>query len=73
MKRVILFLIRRKLGLRKGECFKFANQASMSDYYLFTDTEIIKVYHSGHKIKPSNVSLNWLLNNDCKIEKVVNE
>ena len=28
MKRLIIFLVRKKLGLKKGEHFRFANQAS---------------------------------------------
>lgn len=68
MKRLIIFLVRRRLGLKKFEKFKFENQSSDVNYYFFTSDTIVKV--SPYKIKPSSVSLNWLLNNDCKIKKL---
>lgn len=70
MKRLIIFLIRKKLGLKKGQPFKFANQGSKTDYYKFTDTQILKVYHNGYHTRGSSVSLNWLLNDECKIIKL---
>ena len=33
MKRLIIFLVRKKLGLKKGEHFRFANQASRYNTY----------------------------------------
>lgn len=84
MKRLIIFLIRKRLGLKKYERFTFDNQKSKFDEYYFTDTQLIKFEPGGHKrlddiiweieqgvnhYKPSNCSLNWLLNDDCKITK----
>lgn len=85
MKLLILFLIRRRLGLKKGERFRFDNQKSKFDEYFFTDTELMKFepkfvpYRNDAKweieqgvnahYRPSSVSLNWLLNDECKITK----
>lgn len=67
MKRLIIFLIRRRLGLRKHQTFKFANQKNKDAMYYFTSTGVVKIY--GTKTKRSNVSLNWLLDDECKIIK----
>lgn len=66
MRRLILFLIRRHLGLKKGELFQFANQKSNAVYY-FDDHAIMKDWH--HITTPSSVSLNWLLDPECEIKK----
>ena len=73
--KVILFLIRKKLGLKKWEKFRFSNQANVRDYYYFSNTQVVKAKYSNKSPnffirKPSNVSLNWLLNEQCKIIKV---
>lgn len=68
-KRLIIFLIRKRLELRKHEAFRFANQKSDTDFYYFTDTILCKVVDSDFEmIIPSSVSLNWLLDDDCQIE-----
>ena len=67
-KRFIIFLVRRHLGLKKCEYFVFKNQKSPTDYYYFTKDKIIKV--EGSKCIPSSVSLNWLLDENCEIEKL---
>lgn len=69
MKRLIVFLVRRKLGLKKYEKFQFANQRSPIDVYYFTDTEIRKMELGRHTVL-SSVSLNWLLSDECEIRKV---
>jgi hypothetical protein len=84
MKRLIIFLIRIRLGLKKGQRFRFDNQKSKFDEYYFTDTELMKFepkfvpYNDAKReieqgenshYRPSSVSLNWLLNNECKITK----
>ena len=72
MKRLILFLIRKRLGLKKYECFTFDNQKSDSVYW-FTANGIVKRYYSKGKqctrLKKSSVSLNWLLSDECTIVK----
>ena len=71
LKRLIIFLIRKKLRLKKLEPFRFSNHKSETDRYFFSSTTLMKVvsHWSGIEIRPSSVSLNWLLDRDCKIEK----
>lgn len=72
MKRLIIFLIRKRLGLKSGEEFQFANQKSKLDTYYFYDERLIKIESiskNEFEFKESNVSLNWLLNDECKIIK----
>ena len=64
MKKVILFLVRKRLGLRKYEWFRFINQKSTAMYRF--DNDGIAKYWGGVEER-SNVSLNWLLDEDCKI------
>ena len=71
--RIVIFLIRIKLGLKKDERFQFVNQKSKDDEYYFSSTSVNKIvydkYGIGH-IRSSSVSLNWLLNDYCEIKKV---
>lgn len=67
--RLILFLIRKKLHLKKFQRFRFDNQKSTYDSYYFTSSNILKVDEK-KGIIDSNVSLNWLLNDDCVIHKI---
>lgn len=67
MERIVIFLIRRRLGLKKNERFRFVGQKSKAIYY-FTDTQLIKLWHNQTML--SGVSLNWLLNKECEIELV---
>ena len=66
-------MIRKKLGLKKGERFRFANQKSETNCYYFTETLLMKENWNTAKnycwTTVSNVSLNHLLSNDCKIVK----
>lgn len=76
MNRLILFLIRKKFHLKKWEKFQFENQKNKTDYYYFNKDKIIKVQQMKKPIRhslrtSSNVSLNWLLNKDCKIVKSI--
>ena len=68
IKRLIIFLVRQRLGLKKNQPFRFSNQSGIAVYY-FTSTEIIKTKANGQKQK-SNVSLNWLLSDECEIDKL---
>lgn len=67
--RLILFLIRKKLHLKKYQRFRFDNQKSTYDSYYFTSSNILKIDEK-KGIIDSNVSLNWLLNDDCIIHKL---
>lgn len=72
MTRLIMFLVRKKLRLKNGECFRFSNQKNKADEYYIDSFGIWKLYTRGvtTRVKMSNVSLNWLLNPCCEIEKV---
>ena len=64
-KRLIVFLIRSKYGLKKWERFRFANQLSNAKYF-FGNGVLWKEFESG-MIKQSGVSLNYLLSDECEI------
>lgn len=68
MKKLIVFLIRKRLGLKKYEKFTFVNQKS-NTYYFFGVYSLIKVWKNSGKVEQSGVSLNWLLDDDCEIKK----
>ena len=71
MSKLIIFLIRCKLGLKKSSGnFKFTNQKS-SDIYYFTKTSLRKKVTNFGIDVPSDVGLNWLLNPKCKIKAVI--
>jgi hypothetical protein len=72
MSRLILFLIRLKLGVKKGEAFRFSNQKNKNDKYYFSNIGVWKIHTINDltHISLSNVSLNWLLDPRCEIEKV---
>lgn len=65
--RLIIFLIRLKLGVRTYEPFTFTNQKTSSVYW-FSPTEIMKSEKG--ITRQSSVRLNWLLNKECKIKIV---
>ena len=70
IRRAILFVIRKKLGLKLYEGFQFTNQKSETNWYVFTRDAIMKVCYKDMHIKPSGVSLNHLLSNSCSIKKI---
>ena len=72
MVKVIIFLIRKHLGLKKGERFQFTNQKSTIDRYYFTETQLMKEHHAVNcgYTRPSNIKLNYILSKKCKIQKV---
>lgn len=63
--RLIIFLVRIKLGLKKYERFQFVGQKSDAMYY-FTKRNVMKICGNGY-IRPSGVSINWLVNEDCEV------
>lgn len=74
-KRLVLYLVRKKLKLKKYEQFQFANQVNKTDTYFFTRDAVMKRYYTPHwgwLTKRSSVSLNWLLDDECEIKKVNN-
>jgi hypothetical protein len=70
MKRFVVYLIRKRLGLSKYEPFRFAEQKSNAVYF-FTEDALMKAWR-GVTTK-SGVSLNWLLDDDCVIKKCQEE
>lgn len=67
MQRLILFLIRRKLHIRKYESFWFTNQKTSSVYWI-DHRGVWKYWHG--VLEKSHVSANWLLDPECEIRKV---
>lgn len=65
-KRLIIFLVRSRLGLKKYEHFQFDNQKSDATYF-FSDACVMK--DTKTTVRQSTVSLNWLLDDNCKITK----
>ena len=72
MNRLIIFLVRKKLGLKKGEHFRFTNQLNPYNTYYFTDDAVMKHFGrwKGSDDVKSSVSLNLLLDDECEIVKV---
>lgn len=66
IKRLILFLVRMRLGVKKREYFRFTNQKNKAVYF-FSDDGLVKIAADG--IAKSRVSLNWLLDDNCKIKR----
>lgn len=69
LNKLILFLIRRKLNLRKFQLFYFNNQVNKNDRYFFNDYRIVKItFHKeyGRITQNSNLSLNFLLSKECE-------
>ena len=69
-RKFIIFLLRRKLGLKKSQMFRFKNQASNFNTYYFTSVELLREDPIAKYVRPSNVKLNYLLSDECQIEKV---
>ena len=65
-KKLIILLIRKRLGLKEREPFQFVNQKTNAVYY-FTEDVVMKAWRG--VIEKSSVSLNWLLDDDCVIKK----
>lgn len=70
IRRLVIFLIRKKLGLRTYEPFRFDNQKTDA-IYCFTNDAVMKDWCG--IVQASSVSLNWLLHDDCKIIKLSEE
>lgn len=73
MKRLIIFFIRRKLGIKKHQKFRFTNQKSQSDYYYFTNDCLMKRQFNDNGIgflKVANVKLNWILDDECRVKVI---
>ena len=80
LERLIIFIIRCKYGLKRGQCFKFTNQKK-DVLYFFGRNRLWKMWPDKYNEKyakvpgapffvESDVSLNWLLDANCSIRKV---
>ena len=69
IRRLVIFLVRRKLKLKKYETFRFVNQKSPTDYYYFTKDTLMKYESKENDFRYAGVSLNWLLHDKCAIRK----
>lgn len=69
MQKFLIFLVRKKLGLKKNEPFMFANQKSKIEYYYFTDTQLMKRRWDGYHI-PSNIKFNYMVSGECEVQKL---
>lgn len=67
MRRLIIFMVRTRMGLKKYEKFTFSNQKSNAVYY-FNESNLMKYWHGQTVL--SGVSINWLLDPECEITKV---
>lgn len=70
IKKFIVFLIRRRLKLKKYQRFRFKNQKTENVYY-FTEYRLIKIPEDKRTVsraEKSLVSLNWLLSDECEVE-----
>lgn len=67
---LVIFLVRKRLGLKTYEGFQFINQASKTNWYMFTNSELLKITYNNTYIRQSSVSINWLLDNRCAIKKM---
>ena len=65
MKKLILFMIRKRLGLMKYEKFQFSNQKNKNIVYFFGSKWLWKKHINGLDMELSNVSLNYLLSKEC--------
>lgn len=72
MDKLVIFLLRLRLGVKIGQHFQFTNQRADNEFYFFTDTALMKIHKGKNEyIRPSSVSLNWLLSDACEIRKAV--
>lgn len=72
IERLIVFLIRYRLKLKKGQRFRFKNQKTENVYY-FTEDKLIKIPEDKRTVsraEKSLVSLNWLLSDECEVEVI---
>lgn len=71
LKGLTVFLIRKKMGLKKNEKFMFSNQKSKTDMYWFDKSVLWKHEKTGNTFvtRKSDVGLNWLLSDKCKIKR----
>lgn len=66
--RLIIFLIRKKLGLKKCQYFQFHNQKSKETFYYFTGNRLMRQKKGKIYAFPDEyINLNRLLSDECKV------
>lgn len=70
MKKRILKLIMKKLGVKDQEHFQFADQREEFIEYFFTYEALMRYNPETNEVKESRITLNYLLSDDCKIVRV---
>lgn len=70
MKKRILKLIMKKLGVKDHEHFQFADQREEFIEYFFTNEAMMRFNPETNEIKEARITLNYLLSDDCKIVRV---
>ena len=70
MRKRILKLIMKKLGVKEQEHFQFADQREEFIEYFFTLEALMRYNPETNEIKESRITLNYLLSDDCKIVRV---
>lgn len=73
LKKIVLFCVRKRLKVEKYELFRFTNQISKNAVYFFDDDGLMKTWWTkGSSMYDgavkSTASLNWLLDDECKID-----
>jgi hypothetical protein len=69
MRKLILFLMRKKLRVEKYEYFKFSNQKSKTIYF-FDDWGFWRRDLTSGKVRECKACLNFLLSDECEIVRV---
>jgi hypothetical protein len=69
MRKLILFLVRKKLRVEKCEYFKFSNQKSQTVYF-FTDDGFWRRNLTSGEVRECKACLNFLLSDECEIVRL---
>lgn len=67
LRKLVLFLIRRKLKVGVGTLFRFSNQKT-GDLYFFTEDKLMKYVRSNEDAVLSDIPLNYILSDQCQIK-----
>lgn len=67
MNKLIIYLITKKLGIKRNQTFRMKNQANQNDRYFFGNEMLIKLkrVNDSYIPKKSSISLNFLLSDEC--------
>ena len=72
MDKLVLFLIRKRLGVKEGQKFYFRNQKDKQDRYAFEGKRLVKYPNFGRK-RNSSISLNWIISNRARKTIIVED